>query len=79
MHYTESKLIANINMVVNRLYAKYSAGITDLKKDPMGTVAAANGQPVLILNRNEPAFYCVPAETFEEIMRQAETGKKAEK
>lgn len=57
-------------MVVNRLYAKYSAGITDLKKDPMGTVEAGNGEPVLILNRNEPAFYLVPAAKFEEMLRQ---------
>lgn len=62
-------------MIVNRLYAQFSASITELKKDPMGTAMAANGEPVLILNRNEPAFYCVPAATFEELMRQVNTKK----
>ena len=37
-----------------------AASITDLKKNPMGTVAEGEGDAVAILNRNEPAFYCVP-------------------
>jgi antitoxin StbD len=36
-----------------------------LKRNPMGTVAAGEGFPVVILNRNEPAFYCVPAMAYE--------------
>ncbi len=42
-----------------------TASVSELKKDPMGTVAAGDGFPVAILNRNEPAFYCVPAKAFE--------------
>lgn len=37
-----------------------AASITDLKRNPMGTVAEGEGNAVAILNRNEPAFYCVP-------------------
>lgn len=37
-----------------------AASITNLKRDPMGTVADGDGESVAILNRNEPAFYCVP-------------------
>ncbi|MCX9019058.1 plasmid stabilization protein [Citrobacter portucalensis] len=44
------------------------ASITDLKKDPMGTVKAAEGAAVAIFNRNTPAFYCVPAAAYEAIM-----------
>ena len=44
------------------------ASISELKKNPMGTVAAGDGQPVAILNRNEPAFYCVPAKEYETMM-----------
>ncbi|MEF4196361.1 plasmid stabilization protein, partial [Escherichia coli] len=32
-----------------------AASITDLKKNPMGTVAEGEGDAVAILNRNEPA------------------------
>ncbi|WP_460125553.1 type II toxin-antitoxin system Phd/YefM family antitoxin [Pseudomonas sp. S2_C03] len=46
------------------------ASISELKKNPMGTVAAGRGQPVAILNRNEPAFYCVPAKEYENLMNR---------
>jgi antitoxin StbD len=42
-----------------------TASVSELKRNPMGTVAAGEGAPVAILNRNEPAFYCVPARTYE--------------
>ena len=41
-----------------------AASITDLKRNPMGTVAEGEGCAVAILNRNEPAFYCVPPELY---------------
>ncbi|MBN6774447.1 type II toxin-antitoxin system Phd/YefM family antitoxin [Pseudomonas granadensis] len=44
------------------------ASISELKKDPMGTVAAGGGHSVAILNRNQPAFYCVPAKEYEAMM-----------
>jgi antitoxin StbD len=34
----------------------------------MATVAAGEGMPVAVLNRNQPAFYCVPARAYEELM-----------
>jgi antitoxin StbD len=38
----------------------------------MGTVAAGEGFPVAILNRNEPAFYCIPAKTYEAMLERLE-------
>jgi antitoxin StbD len=38
----------------------------------MGTVSAGDGDVVAILNRNEPAFYCVPAKAFEALMEKLE-------
>ena len=49
-----------------------AASISELKRNPMGTVAAGEGFPIAILNRNEPAFYCVPARTFGAIMESLE-------
>lgn len=45
-----------------------SASVSELKKNPMATVSAGNGYPVAILNRNQPAFYCVPAELYEQML-----------
>ncbi|ENM3958357.1 type II toxin-antitoxin system Phd/YefM family antitoxin, partial [Vibrio cholerae] len=33
---------------------------------------SAFGAPVAVLNRNEPAFYCVPASTYEIMMDKLE-------
>ena len=33
---------------------------------------AGKGEPVAILNRNTPAFYCIPADLYEIIMEQLE-------
>lgn len=54
------------------LLAPVAASVTELKRDPMGTVSAGEGGPVAILNRNEPAFYCVPAKAFEALMERLE-------
>lgn len=52
--------------------AEVTASISELKKNPMGTVAAGEGFAVAILNRNEPAFYCVPAKNYEAMMDRLE-------
>jgi antitoxin StbD len=54
------------------ILAEVTASVSELKKNPMGTVAAGEGGPVAILNRNEPAFYCVPAEAYEALMDRLE-------
>lgn len=54
------------------LLASMAASVTELKRDPMGTVLAGDGAPVAILNRNEPAFYCIPAKAFEALMNKLE-------
>ncbi|RCK02267.1 antitoxin [Klebsiella pneumoniae] len=45
-----------------------TASVSELKKNPMATVSAGEGFPVAILNRNQPAFYCVPAELYEKML-----------
>ncbi|MFS1538065.1 MAG: type II toxin-antitoxin system Phd/YefM family antitoxin [Candidatus Phlomobacter fragariae] len=58
-----------------------AASITDLKRNPMGTVAEAEGNAVAILNRNEPAFYCVPPDLyayFQELAEDTELNRIAD-
>jgi antitoxin StbD len=54
------------------ILAETSASVSELKKNPMATVAAGEGFPVAILNHNEPAFYCVPAKAYEALMDKLE-------
>ena len=52
----------------NIILSDTSASISELKKNPMATVSAGDGFPVAILNRNQPAFYCIPAELYEKML-----------
>ncbi|EEF4188189.1 type II toxin-antitoxin system Phd/YefM family antitoxin [Salmonella enterica] len=52
----------------NIILSDTSASVSELKKKPMATVSAGDGYPVAILNRNQPAFYCVPAELYEKML-----------
>jgi len=54
------------------IFTHTAASITDLKRDPMGTMRSADGETIAILNRNEPAFYCVPPAMFAYLMELAE-------
>jgi antitoxin StbD len=54
------------------ILADISAGISELKKNPMSVVEQGEGMPVAILNRNEPVFYAVPAKAYEELIDKLE-------
>ncbi len=58
--------------MAHQILAETAASISELKRNPMGTVAAGDGLPVAILNRNEPAFYCIPALAFAALMERLE-------
>lgn len=54
--------------MAHTIHAHVTASVTELKRNPMGTMAAGNGGAVAILNCNEPAFYCVPADEYEAML-----------
>lgn len=58
--------------MANLILANVSASISELKKNPMGTVEAGEGGAVAILNHNVPAFYCVPTKVYEALMERLE-------
>ncbi|MGB5444286.1 MAG: type II toxin-antitoxin system Phd/YefM family antitoxin [Psychromonas sp.] len=58
--------------MTTRILADVAASITEFKANPMKVATSAHGDPVAILNRNEPAFYCVPAEAYEMMMDKLE-------
>ncbi|KPD20451.1 MULTISPECIES: type II toxin-antitoxin system Phd/YefM family antitoxin [Idiomarina] len=57
---------------VRPIYARNSTSISELKKNPMAVVEESHGEPVAVLNRNQPAFYCIPAATYEALMEELE-------
>lgn len=68
-------------MAIYQILTQQAASITDLKRDPMSIAHASEQGAVAILNRNQPAFYCVtPAmfEYFQELAEDAELGRIAQ-
>ncbi len=59
-------------MANNEILADSCVSVTELKKNPMAAVESGNGFPVVVLNHNKPAFYCVPAEAYEILMDKLE-------
>lgn len=54
--------------MATKIHTSVIASITDLKREPVETVESGQGEPVLILNRNEPVFYCVPLPRFQDMI-----------
>jgi antitoxin StbD len=54
--------------MAHRVLTEIAVSISEHKKNPMATVSAGDGMAVAVLNRNEPAFYCVPSKAYEELM-----------
>ena len=58
--------------MTTRILADVAASITEFKANPMKVASSAYGEAVAVLNRNEPAFYCVPAEAYELLIDRVE-------
>lgn len=57
---------------MDRIYARASVSISDLKKNPSRIINEAEGSPVAILNHNKPSAYLIPADAFEALMEKFE-------
>ena len=64
--------------MLQTILADQSVSITDLKKNPSAVIAAADGFPVAVLNRNTPEAYLVPAGAWEALMDRLEDIELAE-
>lgn len=54
--------------MTHQILTELAASISELKANPMKVVSSGEGMPIAVLNRNEPAFYCVPAKAYEAMM-----------
>lgn len=53
---------------MEHIFATNTASITELKTNPMHVIAEAGGEPIAILNRNKPAFYCIAPAVYEKML-----------
>ncbi len=54
------------------ILAKFSASISELKRNPSALLKEAEGSPITILNHNKPTAYLIPAETYEALLEMIE-------
>ena len=52
----------------HRVLTETAVNISAHRNNPVATLAAGEGMAVAVLNRNEPAFSCMPARAYEERM-----------
>lgn len=57
-------------IMVATIHTPFTASISDLKKNPMEIALSGKGEAVVILNRNTPAFYCVPPELYQQMLER---------
>jgi antitoxin StbD len=58
--------------MVSSILTEFATSISELKKNPMAVVESGEGFPVAVLNRNQPAFYCIPAAAYEVLLERLE-------
>ncbi len=58
--------------MLSKIYADYTASITELKRNPQAVINEAKGEPIALLNHNRTTAYIVPAETYEWLIELAE-------
>ncbi len=63
---------------MEQILSKYTASISELKKNPTALLREAAGEPVAILNHNRPAAYLVPADVYESMLEAIEDQELAE-
>ena len=60
------------------IMSRFSASISELKKNPTALLRQADGESIAILNHNRPTAYLVPAGVYEymlEVMEDYELGQ----
>lgn len=55
---------------MQRIHARSTVSISDLKKNPSGIISKSHGEVVAVLNHNRPTAYIIPAATYELLMER---------
>ena len=53
--------------MIYQIHSSFVASIKEFKTDPIATVEGAKGEPLCILNKNQPAFYCLSPQLYKSI------------
>jgi len=54
--------------MTNQIFSEITASISEFKKNPMAVVDSGGGSPIAVVKGNKPAFYCVPAAVYGDML-----------
>ncbi len=57
---------------MQQILARFSASVSELKKNPTALLNKAEGEAIAILNHNLPTAYLVPAGVYEQLLEKLE-------
>lgn len=63
--------------MTTRILTENITSISELKANPMNVIASSDGQAIAVLNRNQPAFYAVPVELYEQMLEAIDNAELA--
>lgn len=58
--------------MLTKIHADLSVSISELKRNPQAIIDDAHGEAIVLLNRNKPTAYIIPAKTYEILLEMAE-------
>lgn len=58
--------------MLTKIHAELTVSISELKRNPQAVIDEAGGEAIALMNRNKPAAYIIPAETYERLLELAE-------
>ncbi|WP_118988249.1 type II toxin-antitoxin system Phd/YefM family antitoxin [Photorhabdus sp. CRCIA-P01] len=61
--------------MLRTILSRRAVSVTEFRKNPIEYVNAGNGEVLAIMSRNEPAFYCIPAKEYGELLQLVENAK----
>lgn len=79
-HYADPRqVVKEIEMTrISHLHSRRFISVSEFRKNPIECVRSGDGA-LAIMSRNEPAFYCLPAEEYTELLELAEQAKSAKR
>lgn len=58
---------------VSELYTDHCISISEFRRNPTRFMSNADNGVLLVINQNEPAFYCIQPDLFNSMMELLET------
>jgi antitoxin StbD len=58
--------------ITQKIYARTTVSMTDLRRNPSGILEDAGDSPVAVLNHNKPAAYLLSARAYEALLDKLE-------